>query len=197
MGTDRKDETSFFLSNFRKERVRSSKQKLISQRAAVEAQQREIADRTGKMVVCRDPEWELADRTRKMGCVEAQSMILSPSCMNGGIRYVGFPSGIWRVTQSQCLPFDFTNVVACTGKIYRDTESGPCHRQGLGYLVLGGTDNQQWPETETTRFLLSGFCLSPDAWPVLGYAADRQKKVSRWTWHTSSGHSTESGCFIW
>lgn len=186
MGTDRKDGTSFFLSNFRKERVRSSKQKLISQRAAVEAQQWELADRTQKMVVCRGPEHDF-----KPFLYELRYQIR-------GIQYIleMGKNGIWRVTQSQCLPFDFTNVMACTRKIYRDTESGPCHRQGLGYLVLGGTDNQQWPETET-RFLLSGFCLSPDAWPVLGYAADRLKEVSTWTWHTSSGHSTESGCFIW
>lgn len=112
-----------------------------TQRTAIEAQQWEIADRKGKMVVCRDPEWELADRTRRWRCVETQSVILSPSCTNGSIRIVGFnafwrlgKNGIWRVTQSQCLPFNFTNVMACTGKIYRDKEFWPLPQTGFGVL---------------------------------------------------------------
>lgn len=133
------------------------------------------------MEVCRGPEHDF-----KPFLYEWKYQICEIQC----ILEMG-ENGIWRVTQSQCLPFNFTNVMACTQNIYRNTESGLCaHSQTEfgGTFALGGTDNQSGSSSDR---------LSSDGWIVLGYVENRQREVSTWSWHTSSGHSTESRRFIW
>lgn len=164
------------------------------------------------MAVCRDPEWELADRTQKMEVCRGPEHDFKPFLYEWKYQIYEIQctlemgeNGIWRVTQSHCLPFNFTNVMACTQKIYRNTESGLCaHSQTEfgGTFALGGTDNQPGSSSDQrlrqpTRLRLAVFCLSSDGWIVLGYVENRQREVSMWSWHTSSGHSTESRRFIW